>query len=296
MKNRFNTLIRMPDIEPEKIAELIRESAQTHILPRYKILEDHEIGRKEGSANNLVTIADEETETAMSAALLQMFPGSVFIGEEGVAKKTCSLESLKKSEGVIWVMDPLDGTHNFVHHGKEFCSMLACVINGETRFGWIYDILNDKMAMVEKGAGARFGEEPLRVAAPKPYPDTKGFLGLHYYPKEIRPLLKSGTDEFGGIKTLSCAGHEYLRLASGTRDFAIYSRLFPWDHLAGALMVQEAGGIVNTWDGKPYKPSDYYDRATNRFCGLIIASHDPLQTRLQKNLAQKIFKEHRPSP
>ena len=171
----------MTNIDPDKIAEILRDCAEKYILPRYKKLRDSEIGTKAGPAD-LVTIADKETEEALVRILPGLYPGSIVIGEEGISEGTASLDTLNESEGTVWVVDPVDGTYNFVHGRREFSLMMACIIDGETQYGWIYDILGEKTAIVEKGAGAFFGGQKMEVAAPKAFEDTTGHLAKKYFP------------------------------------------------------------------------------------------------------------------
>ncbi len=252
----------------------------TYIIPRFKKLATDDIDTKSGP-NDLVTIADRETEEALDRALTKMFPGSIVIGEEGISSGLKKVETLQEKDNVIWVADPVDGTYNFVHGNPEFAVMLACVVNGETRFGWIYDVPGNRMLFAEKGAGAFIDGARLKTAASKPLAETKGFTGSRYFPKHLRPLIKSFVKEFDALHTLSCAGHEYIRVASGLYDFSIYNRTRPWDHLAGTLAVSEAGGCVAKWDGSPYTPQD--DGG-----GLVVAANEELLAALQKKIIDKL--------
>lgn len=263
----------MKNIDPDKIAEILRDCAEEYILPRYKKLQDSEIGTKSGPAD-LVTIADKETEEALVRILSGLHPGSVVIGEEGVSEGTYSLDVLNESHGVVWVIDPVDGTYNFVHGRREFSLMMACVIDGATQYGWIYDVLGEETAIVEKGAGAFFGGRKMEVAESKAFGETIGHLAKKYFPPDMRQHV---VDEAAHVKeaySIFCASHEYLRLASGESDFAIYSKSKPWDHLAGVLMTQEAGGCAMKWDGSSYTPKDH-------IVDLIVASNQELWNTVQ---------------
>ena len=272
-------------INPERVDALIRECAAQYIVPRFKKLAQGDINTKSGP-HDLVTIADRETEEALDRALTEMFPGSIVIGEEGISAGLKSVETLQETDKIIWVADPVDGTYNFVHGNPEFAVMLACVVNGETRFGWIYDVPGDRMLYAEKGAGAFIDGSRLKTAAAKPLSESKGFTGSRYFPKHLRPLIKSFVREFDALHTLSCAGHEYIRVASGQYDFSIYNRIRPWDHLAGSLAVQEAGGCVAKWDGSPYTPQD--DGG-----GLVVASNETLLKALQEKIINKLVEDYK---
>jgi fructose-1,6-bisphosphatase/inositol monophosphatase family enzyme len=257
-------------IDPDRIDALIRECAAQYIVPRFKKLEQGHISTKTGP-HDLVTIADRETEEALDRAITKMYPGSVVIGEESISAGQKSVAILQEKDKVIWVTDPVDGTYNFVHGNDEFAVMLACVVNGQTQFGWIYDVPGNRMLSAGKGAGAFMEKVRLKAAAPKKLSEAKGFTGSRYFPKHLRPLVKSFVKEFGEMHTLSCAGHEYIRLAMGQYDFSIYNRIRPWDHLAGTLALAEAGGALSKWDGSPYTPQDDMGGLVNASCESLLA-------------------------
>lgn len=270
-------------IDPDEISTLIVSAADQYIRPRYQLLQAEHIDTKSGPGD-LVTIADHETEAALSAALEQMFPGAAVIGEESVASGAKSLDILQNKAGMVWVADPVDGTWNFVHGKREFAVMLACVIDGETRFGWIYDVMNDKMLVTEKGGGAFFDGQKLATAAPKPMADLVGHIGMKYFPKYVRGFVSAQKERVRSAESLRCAGHEYIRLASGQSDFGIYNRCKPWDHLAGVLAVQEAGGQAALWDGAAYDP-------TVTGGGLLVTSNGPLWHDIHGIFIDKVVEE-----
>lgn len=273
------------NINTDKISELIRDCAERYIISRFKALQSEEIMTKSGPGD-LVTIADQETEAALDHALTAMYPGSIVIGEESVAAGDKDIAALQNQDGMIWVVDPVDGTANFVHGRDEFAVMLACVIDGENRFGWIYDILGDQMLLAEKGAGVFINGTRLSVAQPKPLTKTTGHARGIFFPKHLRPHVKTFSNDVTKLYSLGCAGHEYIRLASGQSDFAIYSRIRPWDHLMGALAVTEAGGHVAKWDGSAYTPQD-------DFGGIVAASNQELWEELNQKITRKLVEEHK---
>ena len=243
-------------LDTDKIKELLKECADLYILPRYKMLQDHEINTKSGP-QDLVTQADLDVEAHLAKVLPQMLPGSVVVGEEGVSQGTASLQELHDTSRPVWVVDPVDGTHNFVHHKREFGVMLACIIEGITQYGFIYDVLGKEMAVAERGAGAYFGSEKLSVNKKPVKPgEITGHINPKFFPKAFQEDIKATRETFLECRSLHCAAHEYMRLASGQAQFLVYSRQKPWDHLPGTLLVQEAGGFVASWERTPYTPQD----------------------------------------
>ncbi len=241
-------------VDPHKIADILREQAAIHILPRFRQLASHEIMSKT-SPTDLVTVADQEMEKALIKILPDFLPGSIVLGEEGVSSGDIGLEALDDTTRPIWVTDPVDGTYNFAHGKEDFCTMLALIVGGQTQISWIYDPLTESMMIAERGAGAFIDDKKLDLpASTKPLSEMNGFVGLRYFPKSMRPHMEQTQKQVRSMYTMGCAGHEYLRLGQGLSDFGIYTRVKPWDHLAGQLMVQEAGGYLTKWDGTVYTP------------------------------------------
>lgn len=249
------------------VSDILRNCAELYIKPRYRALEDHEIAAKT-NPNDLVTQADLDVEAHLMRVLPDMLPGSVVIGEEGVSQGTASIAILQDLSGAVWVADPVDGTHNFVHHKPEFGVMLALVSDGAVQASWIYDVLQDVMFTAERGSGAYKNEDRLNLKD-RPQPETLKDMTAHinarYFPKVLRPEILEATQAFGTTYSIGSAAHEYARVATGASHLALYARLKPWDHLPGSLLVSEAGGYIAKWDRSPYTPRDDY-------AGLLVAS------------------------
>lgn len=258
----------MSTIDHDKILELVREASANFIMPRYKALKNHEISAKT-NPNDLVTQADIEAEAFFEKVLPGLLQGSIVIGEEGVSRGDHALDVLDHADHPVWVVDPVDGTYNFVHGGTQFAVMIALVHKGQAIGGWIYDVLQDSLAYTMLGEGAYKDGKTLKIKdiRPKALEDMIIHLSPKFFPGAIRQSIKDKGAQIGkNVKTVGSAAHEYLKIAQGISDSAVYCRLKPWDHLAGTLMVQEAGGYVAKWDAQPYTPQD-------RYAGLI-AAHD----------------------
>ncbi len=245
-------------VDPDKVATLIAEIAEEEIAPRYGKLAPGDIREKSGP-NDLVTEVDEAVEGALKKALLGIRPDAVFIGEEA-ASKDPSLGKALAGAGAFWIVDPLDGTRNFVNGVDEFGVIVAFVEDGETRMGWIYAAPDKKMAIGLKGEGATWAGERL---SPKKATGARlvalrslGFLPLERA-EHMRGLLKEHFDSRPGY----CSAYAYIALARGLVDIKISSRIHPWDHVAGALIAAEAGGeVAFLEDAAPYRPTPSVDR------------------------------------
>ncbi len=239
-----------PDFD--KVDRIIRETAQEAIMPRFRKLGEKDI--REKSPRNLVTIADLESEAILSARLGGLAPGATIVGEEGVEENPGLLDALKGS-GPVWILDPLDGTNNFVHGEPCFAVIVSYCLGGETLAGWIFDPVADIMVQARKGEGAWAGDRRLTVAPAPPLDAMTGRGG-----KALKKRFTLGRNKEKRPKRLvryGCVGREYQDLCLGWLHFACYQgRLKPWDHGAGVLIHNEAGGYsaVNT-KGTPYSPS-----------------------------------------
>lgn len=262
-------------IDIDRVTAIIAEAADTIIMPRYKQLRSDDIHTKTGP-NDLVTIADRESEAFLERRLRELYPDTIFIGEESVSEGRKSLDTLRQEDRLIWVADPVDGTHNFVNGKREFGVMLAAVLNDATVHGWIYDPIGKSMLAVSMGEGAWRSGERLTTASPKPLDQLKAYVGLKYFREDLRQAIKAGKDRVAQFDNLGCAAHEYIHLAEGSADCALYARVKPWDHLAGALAVTEAGGVARLWSGEPY-------RASFTGHGLLIASCGEVADAVQDN-------------
>jgi fructose-1,6-bisphosphatase/inositol monophosphatase family enzyme len=245
----------MSVVDPDKVAQVLVECADLYIRPRFQALKDHEISTKTGP-RDLVTQADIDVEAHLARVLPDFLSGSVVVGEEGVSRGEASLETLRDLSQKIWIVDPVDGTYNFVHGYPQFGIMLACVINGQTEYGWIYDVPGRKLIAAEKGAGAFEDGRALKVRPAAAIENMNIHINPGFFPKPLRMQITDVLGAFKKWETLRCAAYEYARIVRGEADASIYSRMKAWDHLPGVLITQEAGGYVAKWDGTPYAPHD----------------------------------------
>lgn len=275
----------MPRIDPERIAHYIREVAADKITPRFQQLQKHEISTKSGPTD-LVTIADLEAEEDLTRIFRDILPGSLVVGEEAVSKGEIDMGLLAKEEGYVWVIDPVDGTMNFTKGDKRHGTIVALVKGGQTIQGWILDIPQDRIAIAERGAGVEINN--VRRVYPKmekTLKDARGFISRKFLPPKMQDELKDIlAEEFGDVETYLCCAHEYLDILEGKSNYSMYSRIRPWDHLAGAMMMSESGGYVRKWNGTPYKPGD--ERG-----GIICTPDEDIWQNIHELLLAKYLKD-----
>lgn len=243
----------------ERLTAILREAAQTEIMPRFRKLDEGEV-RTKAHAYDLVTEADVASERAITSAIKAAAPHMVVIGEEAVAADPKLLGQHFENETVIYV-DPVDGTWNFAAGLPLFAVMAAVVQRGEVVAGVIYDPVGDDWVMTEKGCGCFQAFPDGRVirqsfANPVPLADMAGTASASYLAADKRTEVMANLAKVNVVASYRCAGHEYRLAAGGNIHFMMYNKLTPWDHAAGSLMVAECGGYAAHFDGSPYKPEN----------------------------------------
>ncbi len=259
-------------IDPEKISKLIADIAAEEIMPRYGKLTDADIDTKTGP-NDFVTKADRAAEEKLKIGLSDIYPGAIFIGEEGVAADPSVLDKLE-GDGAFWIVDPVDGTRNFVQGRPEFGVIVALVENHETRAGWIYAVPDDAFAIGSKGDGATWRGEAMSPLQSSDGP-LRGYRGLGNMKEPWKSRLTPGLRAAFETEPSRCAAYSYIKLLRGARDFALSSRCHPWDHAAGILMLTEIGGRAEYLDdGAAYTPRPSFGRP------LLVSGSDGNWTRV----------------
>lgn len=247
------------------VAAAMRDAAATAIMPRFRRLGPDEVIEK--SPGELVSSADREAERLIAPLLTALLPGSRVIGEEAVANDPGLLDGL--GGGVAWLVDPLDGTANFIAGEERFAVMVALLVDGRTEASWMLDPCRDLMAHAWRGQGAFLGDHRLRGSDEAPPPRAmRGAALTRFLPPTIRTSVERARPGLAALLPgMRCSGLEYPAIATGEQDFVLFWRTLPWDHAPGALLVQEAGGRAARPDGTPYDPTD--SRA-----GLLVARSD----------------------
>lgn len=240
-------------MEIDAVSDLIRDVAAEAIMPRWQALKPHEIDEK--ARGDMVTAADHEAEALLEPALADMLPGSDVLGEEAAAKDPGRFDYLHTAER-LWIVDPVDGTNNFIKGQERFAVMVALLWQGEVAASWIYLPALDRMAVAEHGGGASLDGARLRLP-PGPEQATEMTAAAHVtrFPEESRKVLKERVKTFKANKPAFCAGWDYLALAEGKRQLLLYYRTLAWDHAPGTLLVSEAGGHCRRLDGGLYDPA-----------------------------------------
>ncbi|MGI9377190.1 MAG: inositol monophosphatase family protein [Tsuneonella suprasediminis] len=232
----------------DEILSLLRFAAENAVMPRWRNLAEGEIEEK--AKGDFVTVVDKEVEQFLAEALTRLAPGVEVVGEEAVHADPTIADRLS---GACWIIDPIDGTGNFARGDGRFGIMIALADGGEAIAGWIYDPQRDRLCRARRGEGAYINSERITARASDQTPPTlaamTGFMAAGQralFEREIAP-------HYALVAAPGCAAEQYPLTTLGAHDIAIYERTLPWDHAAGCLFLNEAGGRCARQDGSPYR-------------------------------------------
>src|SRR5690348_823897 len=201
-----------------RVDEILAEVAEAEIMPRFWTLAADQV-RQKTSSFDLVTEADEAAEQAIAKALQAAFPGSIMVGEEAAAKDATVLGGIATAE-LAFIIDPIDGTRNFVAGLPLFAVMIAATIRGEVVFGAIHDPVCKDTAFALRGEGAWIEGQSrlkvdLRVADAVPVARMDAMIATGFLPEPLRTSVNANLSRLGMSASLRCAAHEYRVAASG---------------------------------------------------------------------------------
>ncbi len=196
---------------------------------------------------NFVTAADRRAEETVREELAKARPDYGFLGEEGGA-----IAGSDKSHRFI--VDPLDGTTNFLHGIPHFAVSIGLERDGAIVAGVVYNPANDEVFVAERGKGAYLNDKRIRVAARQKLADAVVACGMPHYGRGdlalARHEIAAAQQSFAGLRRYGAAALDLAWVACGRLDAYWERNLAPWDLAAGSLLVREAGGFVSDCDGK----------------------------------------------
>jgi myo-inositol-1(or 4)-monophosphatase len=208
---------------------------------------------------DLVTEADLAAEREFRALVASRFPSHVVLGEEGGDQGG--------ADEYRWIIDPLDGTTNFAHGLALFCVSIALEIAGRVEVAAVYDPIADELYTAERGEGARLNGQRIQVTRTTSLIDALLCTGFPYTLRDDLPVHVAVFAAFLGraraVRRLGSAALDLCYVAAGRLDGFWEDRLHPWDIAAGALIVDEAGGRVTDFAGRPVRLDRGQILATN---------------------------------
>ena len=275
IKRKCEILRTVPDLI-SSVSNLLREAAETCVLP---VFGKREANSEEKSPGEWVTEADKAGEAFLAPALRSLITDSLVVGEEAASADPMVLDQLT-DDGIVWLIDPLDGTSNFASGLPPFAIMVALVRNGETAASWILDPITDRLSVSEKGSGSWINGERITVGEDSPeLSDMSGAVLRRFLPQKLAEHVDAVEGRFANLSLGSkCAGFDYPTIAKGSMDFALYWRTLPWDHAPGVLFLQEAGGQAARLDGSAYRV------ANHARSGLLVSRNKEIWAKVKSTL------------
>jgi fructose-1,6-bisphosphatase/inositol monophosphatase family enzyme len=252
-------------VDVDGVAELVRRVAGRVHLPLF----GQGVTGEEKAPGELVSRVDREAERLLTEGLAELTPGLAVIGEEAASADPSSMQALC-GKRPVWLVDPLDGTPQFLDGSPDHAIMLALVDRGRTVCAVVHQPQHGRTYTAELGSGAwRDGVRLRREAAhPGDLRRLRGAVLRRFLDDGARRAVEENEGRFGDLTPRStCAGVEYPRIIEGQADFVLFWRTLPWDHAPGALLLAEAGGVAVRPDGSAYRPDD--ERS-----GLMAAADD----------------------
>lgn len=230
----------------QQLESIIRKTGR-FILTEWQSFSTESIEYK--GKNDMVSYVDKKAEEMLVAGCKSLIPDAGFINEES---------GLTISESVYrWIIDPLDGTTNFIHGLPFFAISLALQYNQETVLGYVYQIPGDEMFFAQKGKGATLNQKPIRVSDAGTLSTALIATGFPYtqfgWIHEYIDILKTMMPNSHGLRRMGSAAIDLAYVACGRFDGFFEFKLNAWDVAAGSLLVKEAGGEVTDFmNGEDY--------------------------------------------
>ena len=206
------------------------------------------------SSHDYVSYVDKEAETRIVAGLRKIMPEAGFVTEEGTSVATRDERAImEKGKEYCWVVDPLDGTTNFIHGMAPYCVCIALRTSTEIIIGVVYEVVNNELFWAYKGGGAYCNDKPIKASSTESLNQALLVLGLPYDVKRYKEFYKHLSGALYGnvasIRNLGSAEAELCYVACGRIDAYVEPCIYPWDVCAGSIIIQEAGGKISDFGG-----------------------------------------------
>jgi fructose-1,6-bisphosphatase/inositol monophosphatase family enzyme len=237
----------------DAVLAAMREATDAEVMPRWRSLSSDDVRTKAGPWD-LVTDADVLAERQITASLTALLDVPV-VGEEATAANPALIDLVGAAEA-CWVVDPVDGTRNFVHGQEDFACMVALIVGGQTEAAWITYPAVDREMHGAAGVGCFIDGERVTAPAPGNAASLRGALGARAFVADPE-LVYEAAATLGPVRDIRfCAGWDYFDMVLGLKDYLLFTRTLPWDHAPGSLLVREAGLSSLRPDGSEYLPGE----------------------------------------
>jgi myo-inositol-1(or 4)-monophosphatase len=224
--------------------------------------------------NDFVTEVDRAAEAEIIAVIRRHYPQHAFLAEESGSSG---------EHETVWIIDPLDGTTNFLHGFPVFAVSIACQMKGRLEHAVIYDPMRGELFTASRGAGAHLENHRMRVSKARGIDGSLIATGFPYrantrYLDSYMAMLRAVTEQAAGVRRPGSAALDLAYVAAGRVDGFWEIGLAPWDTAAGTLLIQEAGGRIGTLTGGEYQQGGHIVAGTPRvYTALLelLAPHVP---------------------
>ncbi|ARD74111.1 inositol monophosphatase family protein [Staphylococcus xylosus] len=203
-----------------------------------KIMKEDIKVETKSNPNDLVTNVDKATEKYLFDNITETYPNHLVIGEEGHG------HHLKDETGVVWVIDPIDGTLNFVHQKENFAISIGIYNNGKPYAGFVYDVMNDVLYHAKSGEGAYENGTLLPEIENTPLKTSIIGINPNWLTKpRLGEVFKPIVEEARSARAYGSAALEIIHVATGKLGGYVTPRLQPWDFAGGLIVLNEVGGL-----------------------------------------------------
>ena len=225
--------------------------------------------------NDYVTSTDHAAEAAIIETLQTAYPHHGFLAEESGATKG--------SSDITWIIDPLDGTTNFIHGFPQFCVSIACQMEGRLEHAVIYDPMRQEIFTATRGDGAYLENKRLRVSKQRTLEGALIGTGFPYHENlqlldPYMAMMKAVMQKAAGLRRPGSAALDLAYVAAGRTDGFWEIGLKAWDTAAGCLLIREAGGLIATLDGGEYRQNGNIVAGTPRVFNELLETLAPFLT------------------
>lgn len=237
----------------EAVIDVVRRVASTEIVPRFRSA----IGSRKADGTFLSDV-DHIAQNALAKELNQIAPVPV-LGEE--MSTAAQADAWDRGAAGLWCVDPIDGTTNYLHGLPYFSVSVAYMVNGRTELGVVYHPMQAELFAAERGKGASLNE--VSLLAPRAGPALAASVAA-IEPKQLSAVLRSAIaahPPYYSMRNWGAGTLDWCYLAAGRFDVFLHGGQKLWDYAAGALILEEAGGVVETiegddfWMGSPWRRS-----------------------------------------
>ncbi|WP_416191927.1 inositol monophosphatase family protein [Neisseria sp. CCUG12390] len=246
-----------------RLQKLVRHVAQTEVMPRF--LNTPSSRKDDGS---MLSEADLAAQAALAAAL-PLIIDSPMMGEEMAVQEQIRLWNAYSESG-LWVVDPIDGTNNFINGLPHFAISVAYIRNGRTQLGVIYNPVSGECFYAERGSGAFLNGTrlPLRLTEKRLNESIAG-VEIKYLRSGKLSSRMNTLAPFGTIRSMGSSTLDWCYLACGRYDVYVHGGQKLWDYAAGALIFEEAGGCLDTLEGDAFWSGEHIFKRS------VIAALEP---------------------